>query len=147
MATFANADVDDDLKAINEFFHREPPKTPAAKVVFNEWVVWWESIQGNWYNGQAEFDHARNLRNSYNRANAVTPKEKELTERVITTGMSGEQQRGEADRRSATGDYIEPPPSDSIVKRWWFWPGVASGATLAVVFVVPKVVKAYLGFR
>ncbi len=53
--------VDDNLRAINDFFHRpeNAPKTPAAKVVFNEWVTWWEANGGNWFNGQAEFDHAR----------------------------------------------------------------------------------------
>lgn len=139
--------VDEDLRAINDFFHRpaNAPKTAAAKAVFNEWIAWWEDNGDNWFNGTAELDHARNLRNDYNRANAVTAEAKAQVESVIRTGMTSEQAAGETDRRNAEGGFTEPPLS--VVKRWWFWPSVASGATLAVVFVVPRVVKMYLGVR
>lgn len=139
--------VDEDLKAINDFFHRSEnaPRTPAAKAVFNEWIAWWEDNGDAWFNGTAELDHARNLRNDYNRANAVTAADKAKVNEVIRTGVTSEQAAGETDRRNADGGFTEPPPG--VMKRWWFWPSVASGATLAVVFVVPRVVKIYLGIR
>jgi len=139
--------VDDNLRAINDFFHRpeNAPKTPAAKVVFNEWVTWWEANGGNWFNGQAEFDHARNLRNDYNRANAVTPGQKATVESVITRGVSSEQSAGETDRRNAQGSFVEAPPGAS--RKWWFWPSMAAGATALAIVAVPKALKLWLGVR
>lgn len=146
MATFKNSSVDDDLRAINEYFHRVAPVTPAAKKLFNEWVSWWEQNVANaWFLTQADLDHARNLRNDFNRANAVTPEAKAKVEEVITTGITVEQQRGETDRRNTEGGFTEPPPG--AARKWWFWPAVASVATAAVVVVVPKVIKTYLGMR
>jgi hypothetical protein len=139
--------VDDNLRAINDFFHRpeNAPKTAAAKKVFNQWVEWWEANKDNWFNGQAEFDHARNLRNDYNRANATTPSEKAAVEQVIRTGVSIEQAQGETDRRNASGDLVEAPPDTT--KKWWFWPGVAAGGTAVAIVVVPKAIKLWLGVR
>lgn len=136
-----------DLEAINDFFHRpeNAPRTSKAKLVFNDWVTWWEANRGNWWFSQAEYDHARNLRNDYNRANAVTAEQKKQVEAVITTGVSSEQAQGETDRRNASGGFVEAPPG--ATRKWWFWPAVASGATAVAVVVGPKLVKLYLGGR
>jgi hypothetical protein len=138
-----------DIEAINEFFHRagNEPKTPAARAVFNEWVRWYEATKPGafgWWSDEDK-DKASNQRNAYNRANAVTAKEKELTERVIKSGMSTEQMQGEPDRRNADGNYEIPPPG--VAHQWWFWPAVAAGSTAVVLLVGPKVASIYLGTK
>ncbi len=99
----------DNIEAINEFMHRTTPATPAAAIAFNDWVQWYEetkpSFLGFW--SDADFDHARNLRNAFNRANAVTAAEKKAVEQVIKTGVSSEQAAGETDRRNAAGNIVE----------------------------------------
>lgn len=137
----------EDIEAINDFMHRSDnvAKTPAARAALNEWVRWYEATKpgmfGFW--SDADRDHATNLRNAYNRANAVTQAEKDLTERVIRTGMSAEQMRGETDRRNAEGDIVEQPPG--VTHAPWFWPAVAAGTTATLLVLGPKLVSIYLG--
>lgn len=137
----------EDIEAINDFFHRSEnaPRTPEARAAFNAWVKWYEDTKPGafgWWS-DADFDHARNLRNAYNRANAVTAKEKENVERVITTGMSTEQMQGETDRRDASGNIVEQPPG--LAHSPWFWPAVAAGGTAVLLLAGPKLVSIYLG--
>lgn len=137
----------EDIEAINEFFHRagNEPKTPAARAVFNEFVKWYEDTKpgplGWWSDGDK--DHASNLRNAYNRANAVTAQEKATAERVIKTGMSTEQMMGETDRRDADGNVVEQPKG--AAHQWWFAPAVAAGVTATLLLVGPRLVSIYLG--
>lgn len=135
----------EDIEAINVFFHSETPKTQAARVVLDEFVKWYEATKPGafgWWSDEDK-DRASNLRNAYNRANAVTQKEKDLAERVIKTGMSTEQMQGEPDRRNSEGNYEIPPPG--VAHKWWFAPAIAAGVTAAVLLVGPKVAKIYLG--
>lgn len=137
----------DDIDAINEFFHRSgnEPKTAAAKAAFNEWVKWYEDTKPGafgWWS-DADKDHATNLRNAFNRANAVTAQEKATVDRVIKTGLSTEQMQGETDRRDAEGNVVEQPPG--AVHQWWFAPAIAAGITASLLLVGPRLVSIYLG--
>lgn len=137
----------EDIEAINAFFHRSDnaPKTAAARAVFNEYVKWYEETKPGafgWWS-DADKDHAANLRNAYNRANAVTQREKDVAERVITTGMSTEQMMGETDRRNADGNVEEQPPG--VAHQWWFWPAVAAASTAGALILGPKLLSIYLG--
>ncbi len=135
----------EDIEAINDFMHRETPKTAAARAALDEWVKWYEATKPGIFSfwSDADRDHATNLRNAYNRANAVTQAEKDLAERVIRTGMSAEQMRGETDRRNAEGNITEQPPG--VAHKPWFWPAVAAGTTAVVLLVGPKLASIYLG--
>ncbi len=137
----------EDIEAINQFFHRadSAPKTAAARALLTDWVQWYDANKpgtfGWWSDEQS--DVARNKRNAYNRANAVTAQEKAATERVITSGVSTEQAQGEADRRNADGNYVIPPPG--AVHQWWFAPAIAAGVTATLLLVGPKLASIYLG--
>lgn len=137
----------DDIEAINTFFHDpgNAPRTPAAASAFNEWVKWYEDNKPGFFGfwSDADVDHARNLRNAYNRANAVTPAEKQRVDDVIKTGLSEEQQRGETDRRNAAGDIVEQPPG--VSHEWWFWPAVGAVGAILLVEVLPRAVSLYVG--
>lgn len=139
----------DDVEAINRFFHDpgNAPKTPTASAAFNEWVTWYEDnkpgIFGFW--SDADVDHARNLRNAYNRANAVTSAEKQAVENQIKTGISLEQAQGQTDRRNAQGDIVEQPPG--VTHQWWFWPAVGAVAAIVVVEVIPRAARMYVGAK
>lgn len=137
----------EDIEAINDFMHRagNEPRTAEARAAFNEWVRWYEETKPGalgWWS-DADKDHASNLRNAYNRANAVTAREKEVTERVIKTGMSTEQMNGQTDRRNAEGNITEVPPS--AVHQWWFVPALVAGGTALVLLAGPKLASIYLG--
>jgi hypothetical protein len=137
----------ENIEAINDFMHRASPATPAAAIAFNDWVTWYESTKPGMFSfwSDADLDHARNLRNAFNRANAVTAAQKQQVDAVIKGGVSLEQAKGEPDRRNASGDIVELPPG--VVHQWWFWPTVALGVGVAGAIVVPSVVKLYLGAK
>lgn len=139
----------EDIEAINDFFHRpeSAPKTANARAVFDEFVTWYEANKPGtfgWWS-DADKDHASNLRNAFNRANAVTAQEKATAERVITTGMSTEQMNGQTDRRNAEGNIIEQPPG--VAHQWWFWPAIAAGGTAVILLAGPSILKAYVGVK
>lgn len=137
----------EDIEAINEYMHRTQRKTAAASAALNEWVKWYEATKPGplgWWS-DADYDHARNLRNAFSRANAVTEAEKAQTESVIREGVSAEQARGETDRRNAEGNIVEQPTG--VAHQWWFWPAVAAGTTAAVLLVGPKLASVYLGHK
>ncbi len=137
----------DNIEAINDFMHRQSPQTPAAAIAFNDWVQWYEATKPGLLSfwSDADFDHARNLRNAFNRANAVTTAEKKQVEQVITTGQSAEQSAGETDRRNAQGNIEEQPPG--VTHEWWFWPAIALGSGVLLATVGPAVVKLYVGAK
>ncbi len=137
----------DNIEAINVYFHTTPAVTAGARVALNEWVKWYEETKPGVFSfwSDADVDHARNLRNSFNRMNAVTTAEKAKVEEVIQTGQSLEQSAGETDRRNAEGNIEEQPPG--ITHAWWFWPAVAAGATAVVITAGPALVKLYAGVK
>jgi hypothetical protein len=144
MGSVANAE---NVEAMNDFMHRERPQTPAAAIAFNDWVRWYEATKpglfGTW--SDDDVDHARNLRNVFNRANAVTTAEKAKVDEVIRTGATLEQSAGEPDRRNAVGDFVEAPPG--VTHSPWFWPAVALGTGVVVATLGPSLVKLYLGAK
>jgi hypothetical protein len=137
----------DDIEAINVYMHSTPPQTPAGSIALNDWVTWYEQTKPGVFSfwSDADVDHARNLRNAFNRANAVTTAEKAKVDEVIKTGQSLEQSAGQTDRRNAAGDIVEQPPG--VVHQWWFWPAIALGAGVVAATVAPAVVKLYVGAK
>lgn len=137
----------EDVEAINDYMHdpANGPRTKEAEAALNAWVKWYEDTRPSalgWWSS-ADYDHARNLRNEYNRKNAVTSAQKAQVEQVIKTGQSTEQAQGETDRRDAGGNIVEQPPG--VTHSWWFWPALAAGAAVTLVTAGPKLVSLYLG--
>lgn len=127
----------DNLKAINDYFHRTPAKTPQASKLQSEWSQWWVTT-GNPDNytfsvPDEVYDEARNRRLAFNTANAVTPEEKETVKRVATTGLSSEEIKGQTDRRDPTTGQIFVPPPPPFNLPTWFWPVVVGGVAIVVV--------------
>jgi hypothetical protein len=121
--------MDANIKAINDYFNRTPAQTKAATKIYDEWRAFYEKLESAWWISQDDYDKARNIRNAFNRANAVTAEEKEIVETVIKTGLTTEQVSNAygalmgnkpvgdvgARRTTSTGDYltaeeIEPEP-------------------------------------
>lgn len=114
---FGDLLTSDDLEAIQKFFADSTAKTSAAIKIKDQFTKWYDDLY--WYqkNYQSNLDIARNYRNSYNLANAISDQEKQNVETVIKTGISREQAMGEADRRLASGmypDHPEPFISDKV---------------------------------
>lgn len=128
----------DDLDAINAFFMSTEAVTPQAVTIKDAWVTWfnqlswWErTVDGNTY------DMARNRRNEFNLANAVTIAEKAQVENVIKTGMSTEQMQGVPDRRLSSGmmpEYLQllSTPAKLVIGA------VAAVAVVAAAYATPK---------
>lgn len=114
---FMSATSDDaaNIKAINTYIMTTPLATSAAGNVRNEWLKWHDGL--GWYSREYPsveiYDQARNLRNKFNLANAKTAEEKEQVKRVMQTGLTSEELRGETKRTTAEGGYLAPPPGES----------------------------------
>lgn len=97
----------EDLEAIKRFIDTTPAVTMDASNIKANFLKWYDDlgiIERN-FPSQETYDEARNRRNQFNLANAKTAAEKQVVQTVITTGLSTEQMRGEADRRDASGMY------------------------------------------
>lgn len=107
----------EDIAAINQYMQSQPVNTPAAAKVKDQWVKFHEGGAGSaWFPSQSVYDEARNIRNAFNLANARNAEEKAQVERVMTSGLTTEELKGEARRTTAEGNYVvsppAPPPSD-----------------------------------
>ena len=108
----------DDIKAVRAFFDATPAKTDEAAKIKDAFIKWYDGlwITAN-YTDLATYDLARNQRNRFNLANAVTPEDKAVVEDVIKTGISTEQTQGIPDRRLDNGQLPGPeaPPTPPLV--------------------------------
>lgn len=98
----------EDMEAIDRYMRTQPMKTSEAAKVHDDWIVWYDGL--SWWSRSMDgevYDEARNRRNKFNRANAVSRTEKAATERIITEGASTEELAGGLDRRLSTGEYHE----------------------------------------
>jgi hypothetical protein len=113
----------EDLDAINKYIMSTETKTEAGKKAKDEWVHWFQALgwgEKNMWNTDT-LNVARNKRLDFNRANAVTEKEKQAIETVTQTGLSKEQQYGGVSAQDSSGKYHEEPPfsllGDSVGSR------------------------------
>lgn len=147
---FMQGTLDDaaNIDAINRYITEQPIKTTAGAKARDAWVKWHNNL--GWYDKSFPslevYDKARNLRNEFNIANAVTPKEVKEVKQIQQTGLSSEQLRGEADRRLSTGDYLEEEdhgepwlPTKTKVAL-----GIAAGAFIAAKVAFGVYVKPWL---
>lgn len=125
----------EDMDAINRYMRSQPLKTDEAAEIHDDWIVWFDNL--SWWSRTMDgesYDQARNRRNAFNRANAVTKADKAITERVITEGVTTEELAGDADRRLSTGEYHEPLVGQSTKMGL-----VAIGAGLGIAWLAKKV--------
>lgn len=132
-----------DMEAINKYFMENVVvKTAAAEKIKQEWMKWWNdhrrnsAIPGpwNWYT-QEEFDYARNERNRFNDANAVTKADKQAAVDQRSKGLTTEELRGETKRAGTSGMYVEP--EKPLIPTSWKV-GAAVGVGLITVGVFGK---------
>ena len=100
---------DEDIDAINEFFAREPIHTSEAAKIKDEWIKWHDDL--GWYSknyDSAAYDEARNIRNRFNIANAITAEDKAFVRTVQQTGFSTEEMQGGVKRVLSDGTYSTP---------------------------------------
>ena len=114
-------------------------KTAAARAKQDEYKGWIDTV--SWYNKNYDrptYDHARNLRNEFNQANATTPAEQQAVQQVITGGMTTEEMQGGGSRVSSEGRFSEkeaPPPS---LPSWAKWT-IAGAVGIGVLYALGKV--------
>jgi len=134
---------EDDLKAVNKYIVESPAKTEAATRLRDDWIRWYDSL--GWYElnyNRETWDLARNRRLAFDRANATNAAEQHAVESVAMTGLSTEQQQGQTDRRTSTGEYaIQPKPWIPAEYKWIaILAGV--GAVLVAANALPKALLA-----
>lgn len=123
-----------DMEALDAYMSTTPAVTPQAVALKNAWRAWYDDLSFIGRRESDNWDAARNRRNDFNRANAVTPAEKKVVEQVIKTGQTTEQAAGETDRRDSNGNLPTHPP-DVIPLEY----KIAAGVGL--VFVLALLVK------
>ena len=110
----------DDMEAINRFFMEGTVvKTREAEKIKQEWIKWWKDNKRDWtWYTQEEYDHARNIRNRFHMANAVTSEQKtEVAAYIASAKLTREELQGETRRAGTTGYYLEEP--DPVVPTSW----------------------------
>lgn len=103
------SDQSENLDAIDRYIKSTPLLTAAARDLRDEWTRWYDD-QG-WYGRNYDievYDHARNLRNRFHLANAITTEQRRIAERMIQTGMTSEEMAGGTTRAMSSGMYDEP---------------------------------------
>lgn len=112
---FMEATRDDarNIDAINTYIMTQPLKTSEAGIVRNEWLKFHEGLgwTGRNFPSVGDYDKARNIRNKFNDAQAVTAKEKEAVIDQRLQGLTSEELRGEIKRTTADGGYLEEEAS------------------------------------
>jgi len=98
-----------DMNAINRYIMTTPIKTDAAKKVQIEWINFWQANEKSflWYT-QEEFDRARNIKRTFDMANAPSAAAKKAVQDVYSNSITSEEARGEVKRSTAEGVYIVP---------------------------------------
>lgn len=126
----------EDLAAIDRYMKETPGKTASAIRIKDDWTVWYDGI--GWWGSysQENYDHARNLRNQFNLANATTSEDLEMAQRVMQTGLTTEELAGGTRRTLSTGMYDEPLISSSTKLVV-----VAIGAFSAVIYIGAKLLE------
>lgn len=138
---FMAGSMDDaaNIEAINQYIAAAPIKTTEGAKARDEWIKWHDAL--GWYDktftSLEVYDQARNLRNNFNIANAVTAKEKVEVKNQQQEGLTSEELRGEASRRLSTGDYVEHPEESEpwLPTKTKIALGVAGVAVLALTAV------------
>ncbi len=130
----------EDMAAINRYMTSQDMKTKKAETIHDEWVRWWDGL--GWWEKNfdlATYDKARNLRNTFNLANATNAAETAAVKRVMQTGITTEEMAGGTKRTLASGMYSEEdaPPGDLLTTRGKM--AVILGATtLGLGYVIKK---------
>ena len=146
---FMEGSMDDaaNMSAINTYITSQPLNTKAARAIHDEWLRWYSGL--GWYDlnfpSQAIYDLARNIRNRFNTANAVTPAEKAAVIAVQSSGLSSEEVRGEADRRTSSSQYLGPTEAPEPEEESEPWiPAKTKGVLFlgGLVYVALKLFKA-----
>lgn len=134
------ADLADNLVAVNDYIHRTPIKTSQAGDLASSWSQWWIKTgdpDNYFFSIPIEvWDEARNRKHAFDRANAETREEKKVVEQVITTGMTSEAMRGQAERKDpVTGDFFVPPKPPLPP---WVVPAAVTGVLVVVGVTVAR---------
>jgi hypothetical protein len=119
------------MEALDAYMSATPAVTPQAVALKNAWRAWYDDLSFISRRESDNWDAARNRRNDFNRANAVTPAEKKQVEATIKTGQTTEQSAGETDRRDSNGNLPTHPP-DVIPLEYKIAAGVVLVFALAI---------------
>lgn len=114
-------------------------KTTAARAKQDEYKAWIDTV--GWYNKNYDrptYDHARNLRNEFNVANATTAAEKQAVQQVLTTGLTTEETQGEGRRVSSEGKFSEQEAPPVPMPYWVKW-AIAGGVGVGILYALGKV--------
>lgn len=133
--------LEENLNAVNRFFHDAQPKTDEAKRLQSDWSKFWiEKGDPDNYMflvPDEVWDEARNRKAAFERANAVTPLEKENVERVLKSGMTTELLQGKEDRRDpTTGLYHVPTPP--LIPTQYKMIAVVTGVAVTALAILRK---------
>jgi hypothetical protein len=99
----------EDMDAVNVYMSTTTIQTPAAAKIHDEWRTWYDDLGWFTRNYESEtWDHARNLKNNFNLANATTASDYQAAQEVAQRGLTTEELAGGVRRTLASGQYAEP---------------------------------------
>ena len=130
-----------DMEAINRFMSDTVAVTPEAVRLKDDWIRWWDTLGWGEKNvGTQAFDEARNRRNAFIIANAITPSQKKDMEDVVKHGITSEEMQGDTRRADSSGKFPEPPPPPLVPDWMKLGTGIAAlaGIALGIASIVSK---------
>ena len=139
-----------DMKAINDFFIRQTPKTEKADRLKTEWNAWYHDL--SWYDRTTDKNtlyQARNRVAEYERANTTSQKELddllEMQKRGAQLEMEIAAARGKSIPIDTSGNFIVPRTADKDLKLRWVLLGASTTIATALGAYVSPVAKIPLG--
>lgn len=132
-----------DMDAINVYMHSQPLNTAEATALFNDWVSWFDTL--GWFSKNVDtstYDIARNKRDAFNLANAISEEDKAAVQATMKTGQSTEVNDGNTSRKNSEGKF--PTAPFQLIPTWLkYAAGGLAGVTLIASAVSFSAVKAY----
>jgi len=130
----------ENVEAIDRYIKGATLNTPAATAIRDDWTKFYNEFSWS-YASQEDYDRARNLRNRFNLANAITKAQKEQVEHVMKTGLTTEELAGGTSRKLSSGMYEERLFSEET--RTALILGGIAAVGLFVLYQTGKIARAF----
>lgn len=139
-----------DMQAINQFIADTEPVTAKARELKSDWINWWDGL--SWYDKNAStstYDKARNKRNDFIRANAVTSAEKAAAKQVREKGGTTEEVEAGPNKPGEAGQFHKeakrsdeegkfPEKKEPLIPTQYKVAAAAGGGVTLVLVILKK---------
>ncbi len=111
-------DLEKNLASLVQYFNETKAVTSKASKIKDQFANWYSNL--GWYaktvSADDTWNQARNYRDTFNAANAVTPQQQAAVAHVQNAGITSEQMAGnQAQAKLSSGLYAAPDPEPPLI--------------------------------